>query len=175
MGKRRRDVSTVKNIQIILKPSGPWDTKSGGTLNVLFAMPLVTVRDRFLHYENDELDRVPSDIRGLRAYTISDLPNGRIGVTEWHRIREEMVFALEGSVRWMCEDLFGDKREYVLIAGVGVWMPPFILHTYEVKEEGSGLLVIANTLFIPNDPRTHDTYSMETFRELQAEHIARPK
>ena len=174
MEKSDRAIPTVNDVQII-EASGPWNTKSGGKLSVVFAMPLATVQDRFLHYEAAELGRVPCDIRGLRAYTVRDLPNGRIGGTEWHRIREEMVFALDGSVRWMCEDLLGGQRDFTLDIDVGVWMPPFILHTYEVKEERSGLFVIANTLFVPDDPRTHDTYSMETFRELQTEYIAKPK
>lgn len=167
MEKSNRAVSTVDDVQIF-ETRGPWDTKSGGKLNVLFAMPLATLKDRYFQYENTELDLIPGDIRGLRAYTVRDLPNGRIGGTEWHRIREEIVFALEGSVRWMCEDLLGGQREFILDTGVGVWMPPFILHTYEVKKDKSGLFVIANTLFVPDDPRTHDTYSVETFRELQA-------
>jgi len=170
MEKLDRAVPTVNDVQII-KTRGPWNTKSGGKLNVVFAIPLATVQDRFLHYEAAELRRVPGDIRGLRAYTVHDLPNGRIGGTEWHRIREEMVFALEGSVRWVCEDLLGGKKDLLLDPSVGVWMPPFILHTYEAKEERSGLFIVANTLFVPDDPRTHDTYSMETFRELQAEYV----
>ena len=46
-------------------------------------------------------------------------------------------------------------------------MPPYILHSYMVLEEGSGLLVLANTLFNPEVKETHDTYSMQAFRELQ--------
>jgi len=167
MEKQNRAVPKIDDVQVI-EARGPWNTKSGGKLNVMFAMPLTIVRDQFFHYETTELDCIPSDIRGFRAYTVRDLPNGRIGGTEWHKVREEMVFALEGSVCWTCEDFFGGKRDIVLAPGVGVWMPPFILHTYEVKEEGSGFLVIANTLFVPDDPRTHDTYSMEMFRERQA-------
>jgi hypothetical protein len=46
-------------------------------------------------------------------------------------------------------------------------MIPFILHAYEVLEEGSNLLIVANTLFNPNNSKTHDTYSIKEFRELQ--------
>ena len=170
--KKLGRVPTVDDVQVI-EAHGPWGTKSGGKLNVVFAMPLATVQDRYLHYEDAELGQVPFDIRGLRAYTVRGLPSTRIGGTEWHRIREEMIFALEGSVRWTCEDLLGGKRDFTLDVGVGVWMPPFILHTYEVREEGSGLLVIANTLFVPDDPRTHDTYSMEMFREFQSQYASK--
>lgn len=167
MEKRNDAVLTVDDVQIF-ETRGPWDTKSGGKLNVLFAIPLATVQGRYFNYKNTELDLIPSDIRGLRAYTVRDLPNERIGGAEWHKIREEIVFALDGSVLWMCEDIFGNQRDIVLDNGMGIWMPSFILHTYKVKKERSGLLVIANTLFVPDDPRTHDTYSAETFRELQA-------
>jgi len=171
MEKINHVVPTVDDIQIF-ETRGPWNTKSGGRLDVLFAIPLATAQEKYFHYEKIEMDCVPGDIRGLRVYTVRDLPSGRIGGTEWHRIREEMVFALEGSVFWMCEDLFGGQRNFVLGAGVGIWMPPFIRHTYEVREEKSGLFIIANTLFVPEDPRTHDTYSEETFRELQVEYGA---
>lgn len=167
MEKSNDAVSIVDDVQIF-ETRGPWDTKSGGKLNVLFAMPLTTVQDRYLRYEKAELDLMPSDIRGLRAYTVRDLPNERIGGSEWHRIREEIVFVLEGSVLWMCEDILGNQRDIILDTGTGIWMPSFILHTYKVKKERSDLLVIANTLFVPDDPRTHDTYSAETFRGLQA-------
>ncbi len=148
---------------------GPWDTKSGGKLNVMFSMPLGDLQDVYLDYNEEEIDKVP-DIRGLRVYTVRQLPKGRIGGTEFHKIREEIVFAIEGCVLWTCEDIFGQKRDFMLNSQVGVWMPPYILHTYEAREEGSGLLVMANTLFNPDDPSTHNTYSVEKFRELQAPH-----
>jgi|SRR3989344_5011965 len=159
-------VRTVDEIRI-LAARGPWTTKSGGKLNVTFALPLQTLQDSYLQYENEELKRVPGDVRGLRVYTVRDLPLGSIGGTEWHRIREEMIFVLEGSVRWMCEDLLGGTKDFALDPSVGVWMPPFIRHTYEVLESGSGLFVVANTLFVPEDPATHDTYSPEEFKKLQ--------
>lgn len=174
MERPNRAVPTVDDVQII-EARGPWDTKSGGKLDVLFGMNFALLEGRFLHYNDAEFHEIPGDIRGLRAYTVRGLPKGEIGGTEWHRIREEMVFALEGSVHWIYEDLFGGQSEIILRTGLGVWMPPFIMHTYEAEEAGSGLLVIANTLFVPDDPRTHDTYSTETFYELQNEYSTKPK
>ena len=162
----RSRIPIVSDVRI-LDTRGPWTTKSGGELNVLFGLSMGLVQHQFLHYDSDEINRIPGDIRGLRVYTVTDLPNGNVGGTEWHRVREEMVFILTGSVRWLCEDLFGAMREFILDSRIGVWMPPFILHTYEVKEEGSGVLVVANTLFDPEDPRSHDTYSLQEFREMQ--------
>lgn len=165
-------VPIVEDIQRI-ETRGPWDTKSGGRLDVIFAMSLATVQEKYLRYEDAEIKRVPKDIRGLRVYTVRDLPKGKIGGTEFQRIREEMIFVLEGSVLWTCEDLFGDQKNFVLNNCVGVWMPPFILHTYEALEEKSGLLVIANTLYDPDDSGTYDTYTTEEFRELQKEFLAK--
>jgi len=145
---------------------GPWVTKSGGALDVLCALPIADVQ-RYLTYDEAELARVPTDLRGLRLYHVRDLPIGRIGGTEFHRIRAEMLIGLAGAERWEFEDLRGGIRHVDLTPTVGVRLPPFILHTYTVREEGSGNLVVANTLFDPNDPRTHDTYSVAAFRELQ--------
>ncbi len=157
---------SVDDIQV-MPAAGPWPTKSGGELMVTMKMPLQDVQEKYLAYDQAELDPLPQDIRGLRIYTVRKLPQERIGGMEWHRVREEMIFVLEGSVLWECEDLYGNKRSYTLDGGAGIWMPPFILHTYTVLAEGSGLLVMANTLFIPDDPATHDTYSLEAFKELQ--------
>lgn len=172
--KDKSSIPTVADISV-LNSRGPWNTKSGGRLNVLFSTPLGEIQDRFFSYEKDELDSLPVDIRGLRIYTVSELPNGKIGGTEWHKIRREIVFCIRGSVQWLCEDVFGNKKVFILDAGKGIFMPPFILHIYAVTEEGSELLVVANTLFVPNDPRTHDTYSTELFSELQREYGKEPE
>jgi len=159
--KQPSDFPSVADVQVF-EARGPWDTKSGGELKVLFALPLTTLLDCYLKYKPSDLE---PDIRGLRVYTVGNLPKGRIGGTEWHRLRQEIVFGMSGAVRWTCEDLSGDKREFLIDCQRGIWMPPSILHTYEVIEEGSSLLVVANTLFVPGDPETHDTYSAEMFRE----------
>jgi quercetin dioxygenase-like cupin family protein len=166
MESAESSLRTVDEIRII-QGHGPWKTKSGGELNVVLAIPFGELQQQYLHYEDAELARVPGDIRGIRVYTVTGVPKGKIGGTEWHRIREEMVFALQGSFRWECEDLLGNKRTFTLRPGTGIWMPPFVLHTYKAEEDESGLLVVANTLFVPDNPRTHDTYSAEAFRELQ--------
>ncbi len=47
-------------------------------------------------------------------------------------------------------------------------MPPFMLHTYYVEMDESGLSVFCNTLFpLPANPLTNDTFSLEEFRILQ--------
>lgn len=150
----------------VINGAGPWNTKSGGELNVLFQIPFEDLLKRNLRYVDEELIKLPLDIRGLRAYTVSNIPKGTIGANEWHRVRRELVFCLEGSFVWTCEDLFGKKKEFTISGNVGVENPPFILHTYKAQTENSKLLVIANTLFNPSDPTTHDTFSAESFSEL---------
>lgn len=145
---------------------GPWQSKSGGELRVGFALPQGQV-DRFFSYDPEELALVPEDIRGLRVYTVRGIPEGTIGGTETHRVREEIVYGLEGEVWWECEDLWGNKREFVLTPQLGVWMPPYILHTYRSRTSGAGLLVVCNTLFNPDNPATFDTFGVEEFRALQ--------
>lgn len=151
----------------ILDTRGPWNTKSGGTLMVRACLPLETVLQEYFRYDANELREIPGDIRGLRFYTVRNLPFGQIGGKEFHRMREEMVIGLEGRLKWECEDVYGNKEEFTLTPETGIWMPPFILHTYEVLENNSGIFVVANTLFVPDNTRTHDTFSLEKFRELQ--------
>ncbi|MDP3771694.1 MAG: hypothetical protein Q8R16_05320 [bacterium] len=166
MNELPQRVPTVADIETF-SVRGPWPTKSGGALDVLCAFPIGEVQQYFT-YDDAELARVPSDLRGLRLYHVRDLPEGRVGGTEFHRVRVEIVIGLTGAERWECEDLHGDIRHFELTPETGARVPPFLLHTYRVRAPGSGHLVITNTLFDPDDPRTHDTYSLATFRELQA-------
>lgn len=141
-------------------------TKSGGTLAVLFALPFNLVAT-FFEYDPRELAKIPKDIRGLRSYQVSNIPSGQIGGTEFHRVRQEIVFGLKGQVRWECQDLFGKTKEFILTSENGIYMPPSILHTYYVEENESGLGVICNTLFhLPACEATNDTYSREEFESL---------
>jgi len=138
---------------------GNWATKSGGVLSVMLVAPYPFPK-KFFKYNNEELKKT-GDIRGMRVYTVRDIPEGMIGGKEFHRVRQEIVFATKGRIKWMCKDMFGNKREFVLTPnGVCVYVPPFILHTYEALEE-SDLVVIANTLFDPNNKKTQDTYPPE--------------
>jgi hypothetical protein len=139
-------------------------------LLVPFAMDWESLRAEFFAYEeySQDLSAIPQDIRGLRIYTVGNLPYGRIGGTEWHRIRSEFVHVIVGSVQWTCEDVYGGILEFHLTPQTGLLMPPYILHTYEVLEEGTMLVVVANTLFFPDDPATHDSYPREAFNPLQS-------
>lgn len=147
----------------------PWKTKSEAELSVLTYLPFKWMQ-RFAKYEPEEVKNIPSyfDIRGFRAYLVEKIPSERIGGTEFHRIRQELIYALEGEVEWTFEDVFGKKKELLLNNKNMVYFPPFIRHDYKTQKGGGGsLLVICNTLFDPNDKRTWDTYSAEIFEELK--------
>lgn len=153
------EYSRVDGVKV-MEVKGPWKTKSEGQLNVLLALDLDMLKDSFVGS--------PGKInRGLRIYTVRNLPKDKIGGKEFHKEREEIIFSLEGEVLLTCEDVFGGKREMVLDNTQGIWVRPFILHTYKSLKENSGLLVVANTLFDPNDKSTHDTYSKEEFQKLK--------
>lgn len=142
---------------------GPWKTKSSGNLMVGMAIPSVDLKSRFFKYSQKELQMVSQDIRGLRIYTVRQLPKDAEGGGEFHRIREEIVIGLDGKILWECWDLEGRTSKIDITPEIGLWMPLFILHRYRVLEDNSGLMVVCNTLFNPEDPKTHDTYPEKDF------------
>lgn len=153
----------------VIKSRGPWETRSKAKLNVLFALPFERVGE-FFQYHPSELAFMPQnfDIKGLRAYSVRGLhASSPPGSVEFHRIRKELVFAIDGAVDFPCEDVKGNKATFRLDAQIGIYLPPFILHTYQSRQDNSGLLVVCNTLFNPDDKRTQDTYPIEVFRKLQ--------
>jgi len=156
---------TVDDIQEI-PTGGPWDSKSGGTLDVLFAFSHDQIT-KFLDFDNPEFEEAKRisgvDIRGLRSYTVRNIPKGSVGANEWHRARTEYVRVLSGSAVWECLDFKGNKKQVVLSSRNGVISPPGLLHTYRALEDGTALQVICNTLFVPEDPLTHDSFSADTF------------
>ena len=158
---------TVEDVQQTTV-QGPWKTKSDADLSVLFKFPYQFL-ESFLRYEPTELSHLPRefDIRGLRGYLVRDIPLGKIGGMEFHRIRNELIVGLEGRVVVECEDVYSGRKRLELDRQTGVYIPPFIIHTYHAIEQGS-LFVLANTLFNPADERTHATYSQKVFRELQS-------
>lgn len=151
---------------------GPWDSKSGGTLYVLFAFAGDQLTE-FLDFNNPEFDEVKRisgvDIRGLRSYTVKNIPKGSIGANEWHRARTEYVRAVNGSAVWECIDFEGNRKQVILDGTNGVITPPGILHTYRALEDGTALQVICNTLFIPEDPQTHDSFMADSFPASQTQ------
>jgi len=155
-------VHDIRELQL----TGPWRSKSGGLLSVPFALPYAQAMDLF-DYDPAELVRIPRDIRGLRMFVLEDMPAGGVGGGEFHRIRVEIVFTVRGSVRWVCEDLHGGRKEFLSAHDRILHFPPFILHTMEALEPESAVVVIANTLFDPDDPATQDTYPAAQFRALQ--------
>lgn len=146
---------------------GPFRTKSEAELAVLFAFGMELDWQDLFNYDEQELARVNEDIRGFRIYEISGLKRGVIGGTEFHQIRKEIVIVAKGSIVIQLEDLSGRQADFTLTRGQGVWIPPFIKHTYRVLENDTRLVAIANTLFDPTNSTTFDTYSDEEFERLK--------
>ena len=168
-----RNPPTVEDIRETAM-TGPWRSKSGGTLTVPFALPYAYTMDMF-GYDDAELDRIPLDIRGLRMFVLEDIPIGGVGGGEFHRIRVEIVVTVKGRVRWVCEDVYGGRKVLTPPPETTLHLPPFILHTMESIEHGSAIAVIANTLYNADDPRTHDTYSAAEFHTLQEHYRAKAR
>lgn len=165
-------LSRVTSI-VQLQTNGPWQSKSGGELTVLLALTNQQLT-MFLDADNPEFttifDQTNTNVRGLRIYNVSGIPNGSTGANEFHLARTEIVNVLSGKALWQCEDVYGGTQEYTLDAASSLIVPSGILHTYTALEDNTRLQVVCNTLFIPDDPRTHDSYSAEEFRKLQSEH-----
>jgi len=161
-----KSINTVNNVHV-LTTKGSWPTKSNGQLNVLFGLDIATITNQYFKYDKLELDKITTDVRGLRLYSVSGLQNKSVGANEWHKLRNELVFAIHGSAKWTCEDVFGKKVEHIINQSSGLWVPPCILHTYEALQNDTELLVVASTLFIPDDSTTHDTYSADSFVDMQ--------
>lgn len=156
--------NTVEDVELFTT-RGPWETKSKGNLRVLFSFPYEEVL-RYFSYDDKEVAPVQQDIRGLRAYTVEDLQKGVTGGIEFHKIRKEILIVLQGSVTLHLRDTSEATKEFLLSAHDGVYIPPYIVHTYTVEEDDTKLLAIANTLFDTEDKSTHDTFSLEEFQEL---------
>lgn len=176
-----------KAIEELLKNSrGPWKSKSGGLLRVLFAVspadaqtvlsglgkyafPISTTRITGIRASDEEKAYLPADfdIDGFRGYTVTEMPVGGIGGKEFHRIRHEIIFGFDGKVNMKVEDLAGAVKSFELNEEIGVYMPPFMMHTVESMTDKSGILVFCNTMLDPNRRNTYDTYSREAFDELQ--------
>ena len=150
---------------IVIDTSGEWPTKSGGVLSVLHKIDYSLV-EKFLHYDSAELSAVLADIRGLRAYKVSDIPKGSVGANEWHKIRNEIVCCIAGTFTWVCKDVYGNEKTFTLDKNCAIYTPHHILHTYTALEDAGCISVLANTLFDPKKPATHDTYSANDFMSV---------
>jgi len=146
--------------------TGPWPSKSGGGLHVALALPYAEAM-AVLEYDAAELERIPVEMRGLRLWTVSEIPAGGTVGTQFHRLRTEVSFFVRGRGRWTFEDLYGATREVAFAPGLVLSMPPFVLHTMTCEEAGTAIVTLANTLYVPDDSRTHDTYSTAEFRTMR--------
>lgn len=157
----KKQPNTLNNVTLI-PARGPWNTKSEGQLNVLFNLDTLTLSN-FLSYDS-LLSKEEADIRGLRMYHLSKLKKGSVGAREWHKVRTEIVTVTKGRVLWSLKDMNGNEAEYELAPFTkSLVIPPRIMHTYTVLQDTSEIIVLANTLYNPDDASTHDTYPETSF------------
>jgi len=157
---------TINEIRVF-KAQGPWKTSTGSSLSVRVALSFEWVTNSFLGYNSEELANISPDIRGLRVYTVRNIPLERRSSSGFHKVRGEIAMGLDGKVELECEDVLGDSKKFIITPENGIWMPPYLLQTHQALEEDSGLILIANTLFVAEKKETHDTYPAEDFRRLQ--------
>lgn len=155
---------TINDIRVS-ETVGAWPTKSGGTLEVLWKFDWEMVWS-LVDHDSDELGQIDTDIRGLRQYTVHDIPRGKIGANEWHKVRTEVVTATSGKLEWSCTDHFGQTKSIIITPGIAVVTPHHILHRYRTLADNTTIVVCANTLFFPDSPQTHDTYPAGTFTKI---------
>jgi hypothetical protein len=169
-GKEKPMAAPAKVDQARLLPIiGNIPTKSEALLHMFLQLPEREMAE-FFSYGQDELKKLPAGRKGLRLYGVTGLKEGKIGGKEFHRVKKEFFFMVEGSMRMECEDVYGDKKEFIVDRSHGLYIPPFVMHTYTMLAPGS-FLVVANTIFDRADKRTHDLYPMEVFRELQEHYL----
>jgi hypothetical protein len=160
-----RDPPGVNDVREF-RATGPWPSKSGGLLSVPVALPHLEAM-RFFDYDAAELARIPVDIRGLRLSVVSNIPAGGVGGRQFHRLRTEISFAVKGKVSWKFEDLYGATRTIAWSPDHALLKPPFVMHTFISEEAGSTIATLANTLYVPDDPRTHDTCAADLFYAMR--------
>lgn len=146
-----------------LNSKGPWQTKSNANLDVLFGYDMNYISNFFFDYSESEMQQLPKDIRGMRSYIVSKIPINSIGANEWHKIRNELAITIEGVVEWELTDKDGKSITITVEKNEGIYIPNHILHKYKSLKLDSAILVLANTIFEPDDPQTHDTYTKESF------------
>jgi hypothetical protein len=149
-----------------LRTSGPWLSKSGGGLSVPIMLSHPDTQ-HFFDYDPAELERIGVDIRGLRVFFVRNAVACGVAGNQFHRVRTEIEFVVEGSVRWELEDLYGGTRELHASPERAICIPPFILHRATFADAATTLATLTNTVYVRDDPRTHDTYPAETFRALR--------
>jgi hypothetical protein len=157
---------TVDDVIAFESKLGPWATKSGGELSVLFAYD-ETILSRMLDVDQHERALVPELELGIRAFQSTGLEVGSVGGKHFHRIKQEIIAFTKGAAEYLLEDVYGNQRTIVIDKQTpGLYIPPFIMHTYTTLEAAE-LIGVSNTLYNAAVPSTHDTYEDEVFVLLQ--------
>lgn len=157
---------TVEDVLAFESKLGPWTTKSGGELSVLFAYD-EEILSRMFEVDQHERDLVPELELGIRSFQSTGLEVGSIGGKHFHRIKQEIIAFTKGAAEYVLEDVYGNKRTIIIDKKTpGLYIPPFIMHTYTTLEPAE-LIGVSNTLYDADEPATHDTYEDDVFLLLQ--------
>jgi hypothetical protein len=198
--KPRNNPANVKDV-IFYKSEGPYTTKTNSSLFVCFALPSLNTgnlefieelaiphgidENTFLSADKNEESKLIEatkmiypefnyQISGLRGYFQLGM-NGGVAGREFHRIRKEITFLIDGKLNAKLEDVYGKKMEISLGIGDGLFIPPFIIHSFEIIEK-SIMFSLANTLFVFNHSgkkiNVTDTYSEKDFEKLKRKYSA---
>lgn len=128
-----------------------------------------------------ESKRLPPDSLGLRVSQNFRLVKGNKSKKVFHRVGLTKMEIQLGSVCLRAEDYLGNKTEFILESGDGIWIPSYILYDYEIITtvklsriekvffEEAQLIIISSVLKINKD-QLIDLYSQHEFRELQKEY-----
>jgi dTDP-4-dehydrorhamnose 3,5-epimerase-like enzyme len=168
----KSNFARVEDAQL-LESTGPWNSKSGGVLRVSFSIDETQTKSfqRFDALAFSEAEKGSTEnIRGLRVYSVSNIPKGSVGAKEYHLARTEIINVLDGVCEWRLEDIYGGSKVFMLDTTKSLIIPHGILHTYIAAEENTRIQVICNTLFMPDNPGTHDSYMIDDFRRLQEDY-----
>lgn len=146
------------------KKQGPWQSKSGGNLWLVFQFNLVDLLDSFFRYDPEELGVFSQDIRGIREYEVAEVPLGTRGGLHFHRVRQSLVQVQQGEIEFELEDVFGGRCSFILTPNDLMLIPPFMFLTYQARVSDSRFTMLVNTTYLVD---CTDTYDLDQFRALQ--------
>lgn len=167
--QRRTQPHTVEEIEHF-RSTEPLVGANGVRLQPYFTLNQLEV-ERFLSYDQTpvlNIGRAPDyHLPGEQVYTTSGIKAREIGGMHAHCMRQQITVCTRGSVLWAVEDAYRQRTSFVLNEGDGVWLPSDILHSYQGIAPESDILTLANTIYRPENPDSHDECDIEAFIHWQ--------
>ena len=137
-----------------------------GELPPVFAFDQA-VCETFFRREEHELALLPKPIAGFSQYFVALSTTEEVYGPAWHRVEQKLVIVTHGQLICRCEDLHGEREIFELDFDEGLWIPSFILCTFEVPEADAVFQVTTNTNISNLDPTRLDRYDAASFHLLQ--------